>query len=51
MWKGVPEEERFRFKQLAADMQSQFKLKNPSYGYRKRSKPTDASFIFGGIKC
>jgi hypothetical protein len=38
MWKAVPEEERHRFKQIAADLQSQFKLKNPNYGYRKGSK-------------
>jgi hypothetical protein len=35
MWKGLPEEERQMFKRQAAEMQTEFKMQNPNYAYRK----------------
>jgi hypothetical protein len=38
MWRTVSEDERQVFKRQAADMQSEFKLKNPHYTYKKTQK-------------
>jgi hypothetical protein len=38
MWRTVPDDEKLQFKRMAAEMQHQFKLKNPNYVYRKVHK-------------
>jgi hypothetical protein len=40
-WKVVSEEEKVIFKQQAAELQNEFKRKNPHYSYKKATKGTN----------
>jgi hypothetical protein len=38
-WKEVPDEEKLAFKRQAAEMQTEFKLQNPNYSYKRTFRP------------
>jgi hypothetical protein len=38
MWRVVPEAEKLTYKQLAAQMQTEFKMRHPNYSYKKAAK-------------
>jgi hypothetical protein len=48
IWKTVPDEEKLVFRRQAAEMQNEFKLRNPHYTYKKvtkRGKSLDAPIV------